>query len=92
MKYKKGQIIPRFLARCQNRKTQHRNVFGCDVEISGKTITALSGGAVFVIKGAYIGGKRGRPKIYNRVDFAGARLLNAEIGVYVETAGFPAIV
>ena len=66
MFYKKGHIVPRRLIRCKNRKTQHLWKFGADVDVSGRTITALTGGAVFYNSRSYIGGNNGRPRIYNR--------------------------
>jgi hypothetical protein len=64
MKYKKGQIVPRTLVRCKHRKTQHRVKFGADVEVDGRTIKALSNGSVLIINCSYIGGKKGKPRLY----------------------------
>lgn len=47
MQYKKGQIVPRFLVKCSDRKAQHLVKFGCDVEVYGKTIEAITYGSVF---------------------------------------------
>lgn len=62
--YRKGQIVPRNLIRCKNRKTQHKIVFGCDVKIIGRKINMLSPGNCIVITGSYIGGKNGKPRLY----------------------------
>jgi len=62
--YKKGQIIPRRLVRCGNRKTQHLWKFGADVEIKGKTIKMLTEGAAIINSKLFIGGKKGRPRLY----------------------------
>jgi hypothetical protein len=43
---KKGQIVPKYLCRSVEKKAQHTIKFGCDVEIKGKTIKALSKGYV----------------------------------------------
>lgn len=42
----KGQIVPKYLCRSIEKKAQHTIKFGCDVEIKGKTIKALSEGYV----------------------------------------------
>ena len=39
---RKGQIVPRYLIPTKNRRHGHLVTFGCDVEISGGVITALS--------------------------------------------------
>lgn len=66
MIYKQGSIIPRRIIRCKHRKTQHLWTFGCDVEIINNTVKALTlgQGAMMVLKRNFIGGKRGKPKLY----------------------------
>ena len=49
MKYKKGQIVPRRLVTAKLRKAQHCIKFGCDAEVQGKKVTALSDGYLFLI-------------------------------------------
>jgi hypothetical protein len=66
MKYKKGQIVPRRLVRCKSRKTQHTIVFGADVDITGRSITALSDGSVLIFTKSHIGGQKKKPKILIR--------------------------
>ena len=44
MMKKKGQIVPKYLCESIEKKAQHIVKFGCDVEIKGKQITALSDG------------------------------------------------
>ena len=46
---RKGQIVPRYLVKSVERKAQHLVKFGCDVEITGKKIKALSDGCVILI-------------------------------------------
>lgn len=61
--------MPRFLIRCKNRKTQHLWKFGCDVEISGKNVKKTgTGDCIFVNKNnsGFIGGRKGRPRIYDK--------------------------
>ena len=41
---RKGQIVPKYLCRSIEKKAQYTIKFGCDVEITGKTIKMLSGG------------------------------------------------
>ena len=66
MIYKKGQIIPRRLVRCGNRKAQHLWKFGADVEVTGRTIKLLAPGSAITNNRQFIGGKKGRPRIYSR--------------------------
>lgn len=46
---KKGSIVPRYIIRAYEKKSQHLLKFGCDVKIEGNKITVLSEGDVFVI-------------------------------------------
>ena len=46
---KKGQIVPKYLCRSIEKKAQHTIKFGCDVEIIGKTIKALSDGYIMYL-------------------------------------------
>lgn len=39
---RKGQIVPRYLIPTQRRRHGHLVTFGCDVEISGGIVRALS--------------------------------------------------
>lgn len=64
MIYKKGSIVPRRLVRCKHRKTQHLWKFGCDVEVTGPNVVALSAGVIFNIERFFTGGKKGKPKVY----------------------------
>ena len=50
--FKKGQIVPRRLrlAVTDDRKAQHRILFGCDVEVEGRKVTALSDGSAFYVR------------------------------------------
>lgn len=50
--FKKGQIIPRRLrlAITSDRKAQHCVLFGCDVRVEGRKVTALSDGPAFYVK------------------------------------------
>jgi len=43
---RKGQIVPKYLCRSIEKKAQHTIKFGCDVEIIGKSIKALTEGHV----------------------------------------------
>jgi hypothetical protein len=81
MKYKKGQIVPRFLIRCKNRKTQHLWKFGADVEIIGRKIIAKSEGEVIVRERCYIGGKKGKPRIYDRATPKGIHIQGVDFAI-----------
>lgn len=50
--FKKGQMVPRRLrlAVTSDRKAQSCVVFGCDVSVEGRRVTALSDGPVFVVR------------------------------------------
>ncbi len=65
MIYKKGTIVPRRIIRCKHRKTQHLWTFGSDVKIVGRTVTMLSEGIMFCCSRSHIGGKKGKPRVYN---------------------------
>jgi len=47
---RKGQIVPKYLVKSVEKKAQYLVVFGCDVEIKGKELTATSEGSCFVIR------------------------------------------
>ena len=64
VKYKKGQIVPRYLVRCKRRKTQHLVKFGSDVEVCGREVRATSGAPLFFIDRHFVGGKNGKPRLY----------------------------
>ena len=49
MKYKKGQIVPRYLVESVEPKAKHLVKFGADVEVYGKTIKVLSDGCAIII-------------------------------------------
>lgn len=49
MFYGKGKIIPRSLIKTKHRKAQHNLKFGCDVDVIGKKIIALTDGYIFDI-------------------------------------------
>jgi hypothetical protein len=68
---RKGQIIPRNLAKAMSRKYQHLFVFGCDVEITGNKVKPLDGGtAIFYPQQRYV--KKGGSNIKVRgVNFLG---------------------
>jgi len=61
--YKKGQIIPRRLVRCKNRKAQFLYVFCVDVEVVGRVITALDPGPLLHQRYEKIKGKNGKPNV-----------------------------
>lgn len=46
---KKGSIVPRYIIKAYEKKSQHLVKFGCDVKIEGNKVTALSEGDMFVI-------------------------------------------
>lgn len=46
---KKGQIVSKYLVKAVEKKSQHLVKFGCDVEIKGRTVTALNGGIAIII-------------------------------------------
>jgi len=46
---RKGQIVPKYLVKSVEKKAQHLVKFGCDVEISGMTVTAINGGVGIII-------------------------------------------
>lgn len=48
---RKGQIVPKYLVRAIEKKSQHLVKFGCDVEIAGRTIKPLheNGGGVCIV-------------------------------------------
>ena len=46
---KKGQIVPKYLVTSVEKKAQHVIKFGCDVEITGRKITAKSDGCIIYI-------------------------------------------
>lgn len=77
MNYKKGQIVPRRLVRCKNRRTQFLWKFGCDVEVVGKTIKMKGdGGSAIMHSGRfYIGGKKGRPRVYDEALIDGLTII-----------------
>lgn len=77
MIYKKGSIVPRRIARCENRKTQHLWTFGADVEVNGGNILVLTEGVVIICKKGFIGGKKGKPKIINRTLIKDVNVVNA---------------
>lgn len=61
---RKGQIVPRYLVKSVERKAQHLVKFGCDVEITGKKIKALSDGYVILIPDvSHVLIKRNRVKV-----------------------------
>ena len=64
MRYKKGSIVPRTLVKCYPRKTAYLLIFGCDVDVKGKTITALNDGSMMIQKKGFKGGKKGKPRVY----------------------------
>ena len=48
MKKNKGQIVPRYLVDAIEPKSRHLVKFGCDVEITGRTIKATSKGGYII--------------------------------------------
>ena len=86
MKYKKGQIVPRFLVKCKHRKTQHLWKFGSNVQVTGKTVTVLDEAGTCFTRSAkdYIGGRHGKPKVYDRASFEGVTLNLAAIGWHID--------
>ena len=48
---RKGQIVPRFIAKAVEKKSQHLLTFGCDVEINhlNKEVRQLTDGSIFRI-------------------------------------------
>lgn len=79
MIYKKGQIIPRRLVRCKNRKTQHLWRFGSDVEVIGREVRILSyGEGIFTGGGGFIGGKHGKPLIINVARINNVKLMSED--------------
>lgn len=46
---KKGSIVPRYIIKAFEKKSQHLVKFGCDVKIEGNKVTALSDGDMFII-------------------------------------------
>ena len=81
MIYKKGSIVPRRLVRCRNRKTQHLWKFGGDVEVIGRNLKLISGEHIIERKRDFIGGKKGKPRIY---DYALMDSLNLDTTVLSE--------
>ncbi|CAL9995021.1 hypothetical protein VPHK469_0184 [Vibrio phage K469] len=67
MIYKKGHIIPRYLIRAREPKSQHLLKFGCDVRVEGQNIYPISSGNVIVITGTTHVGGRGRKKRHKRI-------------------------
>ena len=49
MKYKKGQIVPRYLVKSIEPKARHLVKFGADVEVLGRAIRMLSDGCAIYI-------------------------------------------
>lgn len=49
---RKGQIVPKYLVKAIEKKSQHLVKFGCDVEIIGRSIKAINGGVAIVIPDA----------------------------------------
>lgn len=41
---RKGQIVPKYFFESIHKKSRHLFTFGCDVEIDGRSITAISKG------------------------------------------------
>jgi len=71
-RFKKGQLIPKRLGIVQIKsKLRHLVTFGCDVEVTGKMITATSVGPCICMSRSYVGGTRGKPRIYSRAYFNG---------------------
>ena len=50
--FKKGQLVPRRLrmAITADRKAQSCVVFGCDANVEGRRITAMSEGPIFMVR------------------------------------------
>jgi hypothetical protein len=71
MFYKKGTIVPRSLIRCKNRKTQHLWTFGADVEIQVRKVTMVTDGSCFCRQRDFIGGRGGRPRVYDHAELNG---------------------
>lgn len=46
---KKGQIVPKYLVKAVEKKSQHLVKFGCDVLIDGKSISSVNGGIAIII-------------------------------------------
>jgi hypothetical protein len=46
---KQGSIIPKYLVKSLEKKAQHIVKFGCDVEIKGRSIKALTVGVIISI-------------------------------------------
>ena len=70
---RKGQIVPKYLCRSIEKKAQHTIKFGCDVEIIGKSITALSEGFVICIQGMDVLKKKNK-KTWKGVAFGGVNI------------------
>lgn len=78
MKYKKGQIVPKFLVEKCHRKLRHQVKFGCDVTIIGKTVISTSAGTVFCVNNIKKIGKKGRPNINMDIAFKGINVFAAD--------------
>lgn len=45
---RKGQIVPKYLFESKEKKARHLVTFGCDVQITGRKISALSPGPCII--------------------------------------------
>ncbi len=75
MKYKKGQIVPRYLVKSVEPKSSHLVKFGADVEVYGKTIRMLSDGCAIYVPCVTHVLKKKRQRTVKGFDFAGTHVI-----------------
>lgn len=63
MFYKKGQIVPNQLIK-RKSKVSHLVRFGCDCQLIGRELFALSSGNLIEVYKQRINGKKGKPHKY----------------------------
>jgi len=78
--FKKGQMVTKRtgLIKANKAKMIHLCTFGSDVQVDGKKITVLGDGPAIYVKRDHVGGKKGKPREYEKF------LIE---GLYVERVG-----
>jgi len=80
---RKGQIVPKNLVKAVEKKSQHLVKFGCDVSITGKTITALNGGTVIVVPEARYCNLKKNKRTVKGFNFEGLTFVGFDLCIHV---------
>lgn len=80
---KKGQIVPKRLVKAVEKKSQHLVKFGCDVEIKGKTITALNGGTAIIVPEAKYCNMKKNKRLVKGFNFSGITFIGFDTCIHV---------